>query len=60
MWTTLYINSSYPTSLKEVEVFMEKSLILQIACAELLQEEVRVLDDLLHFGVILLKGKTHA
>lgn len=36
---------------------MEKSLILQIARAELLQEEMRVLDDLQHLGVILFKEK---
>lgn len=36
---------------------MEECLILQIPCAELLQEQVRVLDDLLHFGVILLTEK---
>lgn len=36
---------------------MEESLILQIPCAELLQEQVRVLDNLLHFGVILLTEK---
>lgn len=45
---------THPRCEKEVEVFMEESLILQIPCAELLQEQMRVLDDLQHFGVILL------
>lgn len=48
---------THPRCEKEVEVFMEESLILQIPCAELLQEQMRVLDDLLHFGVILLTEK---
>jgi len=48
---------THPRSEKEVEIFMEESLIFQIPCAELLQEKMRVLDDLLHFGVILLTGR---
>lgn len=52
------IVSTHPRVKKQVDVLVEKSLILLISCTEVLQELMSQFHNLLHSDIFTLKCKT--
>lgn len=50
--------STHPRVKKQVDVLVEKSLILLISCTEILQELMSQFHNLLHSDIFTLKRKT--
>lgn len=50
--------STHPRVKKQVDVLVEKSLILLISCTEILQELMSQFHDLLHSDILALMHKT--